>query len=219
MDNKKSFVMYRSWANLIENLDDLKAGELIKAICAHVNGHDVVIEDKTIQAVYTMIEEKIDEDSEKYSEVVEKRKEAIKKRWTKNTKEQATNTNEYKCIQENSDTVTDTESDTDTVSSTKIYIGNKEKRKRFTPPTLEEVKSYCQERKNSVDPERFINFYESKGWVVGKSPMKDWKAAVRNWEKDSKVVTTNKFKNFDERSYDMDSLEAELVAKSMSKGN
>ena len=58
-----------------------------------------------------------------------------------------------------------------------------EKRKRFVPPTQEEVKSYCTERKNTVDPERFVDFYESKGWMVGKNKMKDWKAAVRSWEK------------------------------------
>ena len=63
---------------------------------------------------------------------------------------------------------------------------DKEYKRRFTPPTLDEVRAYCQERNNSVDPERFIDFYQSKGWTVGKSPMKDWKAAVRNWEKDSK---------------------------------
>ena len=55
--------------------------------------------------------------------------------------------------------------------------------KRFVKPTLEEVQAYCQERNNGVEPEKFINYYESKGWVVGKSPMKDWKAAVRTWEK------------------------------------
>lgn len=55
-------------------------------------------------------------------------------------------------------------------------------RKRFIKPTVEEVREYCQERGNMVDPDTFVNFYESKGWVVGKSPMKDWKAAVRNWE-------------------------------------
>ena len=58
--------------------------------------------------------------------------------------------------------------------------------KRFTAPTVDEVKAYCVERGNSVDPERFVDFYASKGWMVGKSKMKDWKAAVRNWERDSK---------------------------------
>ena len=71
-------------------------------------------------------------------------------------------------------------------------IDNKENIKRkakpFTPPTIKEVKEYCDERHNGVDAERFIDFYESKGWMVGKNKMKDWKACVRTWEKrDSRV--------------------------------
>lgn len=54
---------------------------------------------------------------------------------------------------------------------------------RFQKPTLEEIREYCISRGNNVDPEQFLNFYESKGWVVGKSPMEDWRAAVRTWEK------------------------------------
>lgn len=53
---------------------------------------------------------------------------------------------------------------------------------RFTPPTVEEVAAYCLERKNHVDPQRFVDFYAAKGWMVGKNRMKDWKAAVRTWE-------------------------------------
>ena len=59
------------------------------------------------------------------------------------------------------------------------------KRKRFTPPTIDEVKAYCEERHNTVDAEKFIDYYESNGWMVGKNKMKDWKAAVRTWEKNS----------------------------------
>lgn len=55
--------------------------------------------------------------------------------------------------------------------------------KKFIRPTIEEVKAYCQERRNRVDAERFIDFYESKGWKVGNQAMKDWKACVRTWEK------------------------------------
>lgn len=57
---------------------------------------------------------------------------------------------------------------------------------RFRKPTFEEVSAYCKERNNNVDPQRFIDFYESKGWKVGKTPMKDWKACIRTWEKDDK---------------------------------
>ena len=54
--------------------------------------------------------------------------------------------------------------------------------KRFKKPTLEEVVAYCEERKNNVDPQRFYDFYESKGWKVGNQSMKDWKACIRTWE-------------------------------------
>ena len=59
-------------------------------------------------------------------------------------------------------------------------------RKRFTPPTVDEVREYCFERGNSVDPQRFVDYYTSNGWMVGKNKMKDWKAAVRNWEQKDK---------------------------------
>lgn len=53
---------------------------------------------------------------------------------------------------------------------------------RFQKPTLDQVKAYCQERNNSVNPEKWLAHYEANGWRVGKNPMKDWKAAVRTWE-------------------------------------
>lgn len=59
----------------------------------------------------------------------------------------------------------------------------KRERKRFTPPKLEEVEAYCRSRQNGIDASKFIDYYESVGWKVGKQPMKDWKAAVRTWER------------------------------------
>lgn len=53
----------------------------------------------------------------------------------------------------------------------------------FVKPTLDEVAAYCRDRRNRIDPEEFFYFYESKGWVVGRSPMKSWRAAVITWEK------------------------------------
>ena len=59
--------------------------------------------------------------------------------------------------------------------------GHKEKVGRFAPPTVDDVKDYAWENGYKIDAERFVDFYASKGWMVGKSKMKDWKAAVRNW--------------------------------------
>lgn len=66
--------------------------------------------------------------------------------------------------------------------------------KRFIKPTVEEVRAYCVERKNGINADTFVSYYESKGWLVGKSPMKDWKACVRTWEQNEygKPKTTRK---------------------------
>lgn len=59
----------------------------------------------------------------------------------------------------------------------------REREKSFRPPSLGEVTAYCQERGNLVNPERFIDFYASKGWMIGSNKMRDWKAAIRTWER------------------------------------
>ena len=66
----------------------------------------------------------------------------------------------------------------------KSVIG--EKPTRFIPPSVDEVRTYCTERGNGVDAERFVDYYTARGWLAGKSKMKDWKAAVRTWERNDR---------------------------------
>ena len=84
----------------------------------------------------------------------------------------------------------------DTNNKEDININNnslyKRESSRFQKPTIDEIRQYCISRNNSVDPEQFFNFYESKGWTIGKSHMKDWRAAVRTWEKREKEVPQRK---------------------------
>lgn len=68
------------------------------------------------------------------------------------------------------------------------------KRKRFEKPSISDIKQYCMERNNNVNAEHFFDYYESNGWKVGKNSMKDWKAAVRTWEKNSYTNTTKQQK-------------------------
>lgn len=87
----------------------------------------------------------------------------------------------------------------------------------FVPPTLEDVSGYCRENGYKIDAQRFIDFYSSKGWMVGKNKMEDWKATVRNWSRQDKqtpqkIVRTTGFSNFDQRDYDFDELEAQLLS-------
>lgn len=70
-------------------------------------------------------------------------------------------------------------------SNTKKSNTKKTSIKAFTPPTVEEVAAYCRERNNGINPESFVDYYESNGWMVGRNKMKDWKAAVRTWERNS----------------------------------
>lgn len=58
--------------------------------------------------------------------------------------------------------------------------------KHFVPPTVDEVRAYCKERGNNIDAESFVDYYTSTGWLVGKKPMKDWKASVRTWERNER---------------------------------
>ena len=80
-----------------------------------------------------------------------------------------------------------------------VIVKDKVKAKRFVKPTVEDISDYCQERASNVDAVKFFDYYSSNGWRVGKNPMKDWKAAVRTWEKNS---TTEKGKSKVEQSLD-----------------
>ena len=79
-----------------------------------------------------------------------------------------------------SQTLTDTVQDKD-----KVIVKDKVKVKRFVKPTVVDIAEYCIERNNSVDAQKFYDYYSSNGWRVGKNPMKDWKACVRTWEKNT----------------------------------
>lgn len=74
---------------------------------------------------------------------------------------------------------------------------NIKRKDKFIKPTLEEVKNYCEERNNGIDAEQFIDFYESKDWLIGKNKMKDWKACIRTWERRTKPKQVDIPKWFD----------------------
>ncbi|MBE6984885.1 MAG: hypothetical protein E7434_04605 [Ruminococcaceae bacterium] len=77
---------------------------------------------------------------------------------------------------------TEAEADADAETKGEGNKAAKPPHNRFFPPSVDEVREYCKERGNSVDPVRFVDYYTANGWMVGKSKMKDWKAAVRTWE-------------------------------------
>lgn len=129
------------------------------------------------------------------------------------------NTDETKLLQCNTDVTETLQCNTDVTDVKRLCYAEKEiekeidididkeknikreskKAKAFLPPTQEEVEAYCLERQNNVDAQKFIDFYEAKGWMIGKNKMKDWKAAVRTWERDDgergSRQTNNSFNN------------------------
>ena len=79
------------------------------------------------------------------------------------------------------------ENNTDSNNTSNNTTNKGEKRKRFIPPTVDEVRLYCSERNNGIDPQSFVDYYAARGWNIGKNKMQDWKAAVRTWENRRKV--------------------------------
>lgn len=126
----------------------------------------------------------------------EKQRENVQKRWSKSDTTEVPKQlpNGYDGIYHGITTVIPLENENEIeninliTSSKVINEGN-----RFIPPTLEEVRTYCTQRGNKIDPERFVDFYTANGWVQGKAkkPIKDWKATVRTWERSEQSGSGN----------------------------
>ena len=173
----------------MEALNDAEFGRLTRALLAYsMTGEQIALcGNERFYAKRVMSQE--DRFKASYEEVSVVRSEAGKAgaaaRW-QNGKRIFANGKNSKAIPANGKNG-NTETNTETNTDTNILLSNDSKgetrARRFTPPTLDDVLAYVRERGSDVDPQRFFDFYASKGWMVGKNPMKDWKAAVRTWEK------------------------------------
>ena len=173
---KNSFILYTEQKAVIDKLTDEQAGKLIKAIYAHEMGEEYEL-DNILDLVITPFLSSLKRNKEKYEKRVATNKKNIATRWNTN------NTNGMDAIPNDTNDTNGNDSDSVNVNVNENDKKENIKRKTFCKPTIEEVKAYCKERNNSVDAEKFCDFYESKGWKVGKESMKDWKASVRTWEK------------------------------------
>lgn len=101
------------------------------------------------------------------------------------------------CAQRDGEKEIEKELEIETDTRVRENSKSKSNNKPFVPPSVDEVRAYCGERGNAVDADEFVDFYTSKGWLVGKVKMKDWKAAVRTWERNSRSNNsyTNSVKN------------------------
>ena len=211
-----AFVMYADILPQLSFLTREQMGDLFTAILQYVAGEEIGDMDDVTRMAFGFITSQIDRDRDKYREKCEKAKQAAKNRWSNDDADacerikrnandadaceringNAKNANAQNAMHIDTDTVTDT----DTVIE-KESVKRKTTRTAFAPPTITDVQNYADSKGYKLDAERFVDYYSSKGWTVGKSPMKDWRAAVRNWAKNDRASPAkNTFTNFEHRS-------------------
>lgn len=187
--DKSSFLLYCDIITMVEQLPNEKAGELFKHILNYVNDKNPVTDDLIINISFEPIKQALKRDLKKYESICNRNKlNGLNGGRPKNPEEPKKPTglsgNPEEPKKPDSDIVIDIDSD--------IVIDIKKKGKfKFTPPTFEEVKCYCSERNKNVNPQKWHDHYTSNGWMVGKTKMQDWKAAVRTWENETTKTQIN----------------------------
>ena len=172
-----SFVLYTDQKEVVRKLTDEQAGKLLKGLYYYAETEEFPKLDITLDLVITSFVTTINRDKQKYDRRCETS--AINGRLGGRPKKP--NENLTKPKKADSDSVSDSEYDNE--SSNEDIKEKINKKKKFVKPTVEEVTEYCKDRGNRIDSQRFIDYYEANGWMVGRNHMKDWKAAVRTWEK------------------------------------
>ena len=216
--DKSRFLMYIDWNDMIEELDDQSRGQLLLAIMRYQSGAELPEMDIGAKVAFAQIRNQFRKDEEKYSRTVANRSAAGKLGGRPKANVSAEKQKKQMLFEESSTKQTeakkaDNVNVNDNVLKENTLKGVKEK--RFAPPTPENVRGYCREMGyTNVDAERFVDFYASKDWMVGKNRMKDWKAAVRNWARQDHSSAAGKqkknaFLNFDDRGTDYDAMVAE----------
>jgi hypothetical protein len=166
----------------MSRLSDAEFGRLVRALLKYSETGEP-IDLRGNESYFTervMMQE--DRFRESYDDLSKTRSDAGKAGASKRWQTMANDGKRWQTDGKNGNTETKTKTETD-ISATIVADIT---RARFAPPSVEEVAEYCHERGNSVDPAQFVDFYASKGWKVGREPMKDWKAAVRTWEQRDK---------------------------------
>jgi hypothetical protein len=163
------FIFQDKYLDRLEKLSDQEVGRLVRALATyHATGEEQELKGREC-GYYDFIKGDIDENEQAYQ------------RKCNNMKREQLTAIDRNCPQLPATADNINNNNKDIIKETPLK-GSKEKRTRFSPPTVEEVEAYCKERGNNVSAQRFVDFYASKGWKVGQNPMKDWKACVRTWE-------------------------------------
>lgn len=170
---RDSIILYRSLKEATKMLDLETRAKVYDAVMDYAFDGTEPNETGVVQAMFLMMKPIIDANNQRYENGC---KGGRPKNQTKTEIKPSKNQIETK-VEPNKDKDKDVDKEKESV---KKKVANAS---HFQKPTLEEVKAYCIERNNGVDAERFMDYYTANGWKVGRNPMKDWKATVRNWEK------------------------------------
>nr|DAV46971.1 MAG TPA: hypothetical protein [Caudoviricetes sp.] len=174
---REYFCAYHSYIKQCKGLSDGELGRLFRALLEYSASGKVPELNGRESVAFDFMSANIDRDAESYKDTCNRNRENISKRYERIR----ANTTIYETYQEKEEEKEKEELLKKDISN---EISKKSTRqKKFVPPTVEEVAAYCLERKNKVDAAYFVDHYTSNGWKVGKQNMKDWKAAVRTWEK------------------------------------
>jgi len=174
--------IWTSFIEVIEPLNDAERGRLFTAMLEYAKTGEVIEFKGNERYTWPIAKQGIDQAAQKAETLRQNGNKGGRPSKAEETKENQTEPNETK---ENQTKANESLKDKDNINiniKENSLKGVKEKRARFSPPSVEEVAAYCNERKNSVNAQTFVDFYAAKGWKVGQNPMKDWKACVRTWE-------------------------------------
>lgn len=201
---KKSFVLYHDIRVPLELLTDAQRGQLFMAVLDY-SEHGVLPDfDGALLMAFAFIRTSLDRDAEAWAEKRAKRAEAgrngglAKAANASNVKQNEANLAVPVNVSVPVPVSVNSFSDVSIAGGTAATPPRAE---RFTPPSFAEVQAYVTERNSPVDPQAFIDFYASKGWAIGKSKMKDWKAACRNaegWDRWNKPAANNRVRTDEE---------------------
>jgi hypothetical protein len=165
---------------VVEMLTDDEAGRLLKSLLRYINDQEPILSGNE-RFVYAMLKAQVDRDAASYQAYLEKQREnGLKGGRPKKAVGSAENPNNPAVSKETQKSL-EIEVDNDIEKDNDIDTDKRKAKRRFTPPTREQVAEYIAEKGYRVDADRWMAYYESNGWRVGKNPMKDWKAAVRTW--------------------------------------
>lgn len=178
---------YYSYRKKLEKLSDQEIGRLVRALLEYGETGETEELAGRESIAFDFIADDINRAKAAYEERCAKNQRNIEKRYARQDDTNVydgirTNTNVYETYQTKDKPKTKTKDKTKDNSLPPNGVSDT-RAKRFTPPTLDDVSAYIRERGSNVDAQRFLDFYTAKGWMVGKNRMKDWKAAVRTWEK------------------------------------